>query len=32
MAHAIADKWLWDSWYVKDGDTFHGYFLQAPKA
>jgi beta-fructofuranosidase len=32
MAHAIDGKWLWDSWYVKDGDTFHGYFLQAPKS
>ena len=32
MVHAIADKWLWDSWYAKDGDTFHGYFLQAPKS
>lgn len=32
MAHAIADRWLWDSWYVKDGDIFHGYFLQAPKS
>ncbi|NBZ89760.1 levansucrase [Stagnihabitans tardus] len=29
---AIPDTWLWDSWYVKDGDTFHGYFLQAPKS
>jgi len=29
---AIDDRWLWDSWYVKDGDTFHGYFLQAPKS
>ncbi|MGL4238244.1 levansucrase [Tabrizicola sp.] len=32
MVHAIADRWLWDSWYAKDGDTFHGYFLQAPKS
>jgi beta-fructofuranosidase len=29
---AIPDTWLWDSWYVQDGDTFHGYFLQAPKS
>jgi beta-fructofuranosidase len=32
MVHAIDGKWLWDSWYVKDGDTWHGYFLQAPKS
>ncbi|NEY89314.1 glycoside hydrolase family protein [Tabrizicola oligotrophica] len=32
MAHKIADRWMWDSWYAKDGDTFHGYFLQAPKS
>jgi beta-fructofuranosidase len=29
---AIPDTWLWDSWYAKDGETFHGYFLQAPKS
>jgi beta-fructofuranosidase len=32
MVHAIDGKWLWDSWYVQDGDTWHGYFLQAPKS
>ena len=26
------DLWFWDSWYVKDGDTYHGYFLQAPRS
>jgi beta-fructofuranosidase len=32
MAHSIVDRWLWDSWYARDGDVFHGYFLQAPKS
>jgi beta-fructofuranosidase len=32
MTFAHSDLWFWDSWYVKDGDTFHGYFLQAPKS
>jgi beta-fructofuranosidase len=28
----LDDKWIWDSWYVHDGERWHGYFLQAPKA
>jgi len=32
MAFALDDKWLWDSWYVQDGETWHGYFLQADKS
>ncbi len=32
MVIAINDKWIWDSWYAKDGDTYHGFFLQADKA
>lgn len=32
MVIALADKWIWDSWYVRDGDTWHGFFLQADKA
>jgi beta-fructofuranosidase len=32
MVFALKDTWLWDSWYAKDGDTWHGYFLQAPKS
>ncbi len=32
MGFALDSHWLWDSWYVRDGDTWHGYFLQAPKA
>ncbi len=32
MVHAFKDIWLWDSWYVQDGATWHGYFLQAPKS
>lgn len=32
MVIAINDKWIWDSWYAKDGDTYHGFFLQADKS
>ena len=31
MAFTLEDKWLWDSWFVHDGEEWHGYFLQAPK-
>jgi beta-fructofuranosidase len=29
MVIAIEGKWLWDSWYAREGDLWHGYFLQA---
>jgi beta-fructofuranosidase len=32
MVIALKDKWIWDSWYAKDGDTYHGFFLQADKS
>ncbi|OYX17988.1 MAG: levansucrase, partial [Rhodobacterales bacterium 32-66-9] len=32
MSFKHKDLWFWDSWYVQDGDTWHGYFLQAPKS
>ena len=32
MTLSINDKWIWDSWYAKDGETYHGFFLQADKA
>lgn len=32
MVLALDDKWIWDSWYVRDGETWHAYFLQAPKS
>ena len=32
MTIAFADQWIWDSWYVRDGDLWHGFFLQADKA
>jgi beta-fructofuranosidase len=31
MVIALPDKWIWDSWYARDGDLWHGYFLQADK-
>ena len=30
MVLALKDHFVWDSWYVKDGDVWHGYFLKAP--
>jgi beta-fructofuranosidase len=32
MVFELKDTWLWDSWYARDGDTWHGFFLQAPKS
>ncbi|MES2143053.1 MAG: levansucrase [Pseudomonadota bacterium] len=32
MVVAIDGKWIWDSWYYRDGDTWHGYFLQADRS
>jgi beta-fructofuranosidase len=32
MSIAIPGKWLWDSWYARDGDLWHGYFLQADRS
>jgi beta-fructofuranosidase len=32
MVFATQEMWHWDSWYVRDGDLWHGYFLQAPKS
>lgn len=32
MAIKLENDWIWDSWYVQDGDTWHGYFLKAPKS
>jgi beta-fructofuranosidase len=32
MVIAIDGKWLWDSWYAREGDLWHGYFLQADRS
>lgn len=32
MTLALPTKWIWDSWYARDGDLWHGFFLQADKA
>jgi len=32
MVLALKDHFVWDSWYVRDGDTWHGYFLKAPRS
>lgn len=32
MVLALEDEWIWDSWYIRDGDIWHAYFLKAPKS
>jgi beta-fructofuranosidase len=27
----LADRWIWDSWYVQDGDTYHAFYLCASR-
>ena len=24
--------WIWDSWYIKEGDTYHAFYLMAPRS
>ncbi|CAB4549580.1 MAG: glycosyl hydrolase family 32 [Actinobacteria bacterium] len=31
MALRLADRWIWDSWYVWDGDTCHAFYLCASR-
>jgi beta-fructofuranosidase len=31
MSLRLADRWIWDSWYVKDGDTYHAFYLCASR-
>lgn len=26
------DRWIWDSWYVREGDLHHAFFLAAPRS
>ena len=28
----LPDDWVWDSWVADDGDTYHLYYLKAPRA
>jgi len=32
MVLRLPDKWIWDSWFVRDGDTFHALYLHASRA
>ncbi|ROU03382.1 levansucrase [Histidinibacterium lentulum] len=32
MVLALEHDWIWDSWYVRDRDLWHGFFLKAPKS
>lgn len=29
---ALEDEWVWDSWYLHDGQQWHCWFLKAPKS
>lgn len=31
MALRLAGQWVWDSWFVRDGDDFHVFYLQASR-
>jgi beta-fructofuranosidase len=31
MAIRLADRWIWDSWYVWDGDVCHAFYLCASR-
>jgi len=28
----LKERWVWDSWYYKDGDNYHCFFLQADRS
>lgn len=28
----LRDKWVWDFWFARDGDEYHVFYLQAPRA
>ncbi|MEN9714172.1 MAG: hypothetical protein RLZZ164_836 [Actinomycetota bacterium] len=32
MALRLAGQWVWDSWFVRDGETVHAFYLQASRA
>ena len=32
MVLALKDHFVWDSWYIHDGEKYHGYFLKAPRS
>ena len=32
MSLRLAGQWLWDSWFVRDGQTVHAFYLQASRA
>lgn len=32
MALSLPDRWIWDSWYVWDGDMCHAFYLCASRA
>ena len=32
VALELEDRWVWDSWIAQDNETYHLFFLQAPRS
>ena len=32
MTLRLKDKWVWDFWFARDGDSYHIFYLQAPRS
>ncbi|MFF2945761.1 hypothetical protein ACFVSQ_38625 [Streptomyces niveus] len=32
MTFRLDHAWVWDFWFADDGDTFHMFYLHAPKS
>lgn len=32
MPFELPDRWVWDSWFADDGERFHLFYLNAPRA
>lgn len=32
MSLTLPDKWIWDSWFARDGETVHAFYLHASRA
>lgn len=32
MTLRLADRWVWDWWFAIEGDTYHVFYLQAPRS
>lgn len=32
LSLSLPDKWIWDSWYIREGEIVHAFYLQASRA